>query len=241
MRVLRVARPEFLEHYWHYKPGQHVAAFGPTQRAGKTQLLFELLQATLRPGLTPIAFSMKPRDRTAARWTRELGFKEVATWPPPVRMPWQERPAGYTLWPRHTYDPDVDNENLRGEFRKGMLHGYKKGRHILMLDEIHGICGELALTEDLLAILTRGGGMGCGAWLATQKPSGTHQAPLPGFVFNCPYHFFLAPDNDHRNRSRYAELSGGIDPDFIDRTTLQLQRFEFLYLNADGEMAIVGA
>lgn len=254
MRVLRLDRQDFLDHYWNYKPGQHVAAFGPTQRAGKTHLMFQLLAAAGRPDLRTTAFSMKPKDRTVARWSRQLEFKEVPSWPPPPRWPWQDKPPGYMLWPRHTMDPGVDNLHIGTEFRRAILDGYKRGNTILFLDEIYGMLAELTvpdnrkqngirrgLQEELLAVLTRGGGMGCGAWLATQKPSGTQQTSLPGFVFNSPYHFFLAPDNEQRNRRRYAELAGGIDPALIERTTLQLQRFEFLYLNADGEMAIISA
>jgi hypothetical protein len=239
MRVLRLERQEFLDHYWHYKPGEHVAAFGPTQRAGKTHLLFQLAQATVRPNLPAVAFCMKPVDRTVARWSKTLGFKEVPDWPP-VQAPWQ-KPPGYTLWPRHTMDPAVDNPHLREVFRRGMLDGYKRGNRILFLDEIFGIIGELGLTEELLAILTRGGGGGCGGWLATQKPSGTQQVSMPGFVFNCPTHFFLAPDNDSRNRRRYAELGGGADPELIEYLTRYgLKKYEFLYLNADGEMVVIG-
>lgn len=240
MRALRLDRQEFLDHYWRYSPGEHVAAFGPTQRAGKTFLMFQLLRASLRPDVRTTAFCMKPADKTVAAWSDALAFKETPTWPPPPRWPWQDKPPGYTLWPRHTYDNDVDNPHLRAEFRKGMLDGYKRGRSILFLDEIFGIVGELGLSEELLMILTRGGGMGCGAWIATQKPSGTQQVSLPGFIFNCPTHMFLAPDNDKRNRRRYSELAGGVDPELIERETLQLQKYEFLYLNANGEMAVIG-
>lgn len=239
MRVLRLERDEFLRRYWRYKPGEHVAAFGPTQRAGKTHLLWQLLQATPREGIQTTAFVMKPRDPTVSRWSSELGFREVPTWPP-ATWPWQRR-REFTLWPHHTMDPERDNPHLRDVFRRGMLDGYRRGRSILMLDEIYGIVAELGLTDELLAILTRGGGMGCGAWMATQKPSGTQQASLPGFVFNCPTHMFLAADNDKRNRRRYSELSGGVDPEVIERNVLSLRRYEFLYINASGEMAIVGA
>lgn len=253
MRVLRLDRQDFLENYWSYRPGEHVIAFGPTQRAGKTHLLFQLLQQSVRPDIRTTAFCMKPRDRTVAKWSQALGFKEVPSWPPPPKWPWQEKPAGYTLWPRHTMNPAIDNRHIGGQFRDAMLDGYKRGRSILFLDEIYGICAELkvpdetkpgsyrkGLTEELLAIVTRGGGMGCGAWMATQKPSGTQQASLPGFVFNCPTHMFLAPDNDKRNRRRYGELAGGVDPELIEAQTLGLNRYEFLYLNASGQMAIIG-
>jgi hypothetical protein len=240
MRVLHLPRDEFLRHYWSYKAGEHVAAFGPTVRAGKTHLLFQVLAATNRDQLQTTAFCMKPRDKTVARFSKALDFKEIPDWPP-VEWPWKKS-AGHTLWPRHTMDPATDNAHISKVFRRGMLDGYKRGNSILFLDEIYGIVGELGLTEELLAILTRGGGMGCGAWIACQKPSGTQQVPLPGFIFNCPVHVFLAPDNDRRNRRRYGELAGGVDPDIIEAETLRLNRFEFLYLNtARGELAVIGA
>lgn len=240
MQVLRLDRQDFLTRYWKYKPGEHVATFGPTQRAGKTHLMFQLLAAARRPDVRTTAFCMKPRDKTVARWSEALDFKETATWPPPVRLPWQDKPAGHTLWPRHTMDPSIDNPHIQQEFRKGMLDGYARGQTTLFLDEIYGICGELHLTEELMAIVTRGGGMGCGAWMACQKPSGTQQVSLPGFIFNCPTHMFLSQDNDKRNRRRYSELAGGVDPDLIERETLRLGKYEFLYLNASGEMAVIG-
>jgi hypothetical protein len=239
MRVQQIPRNDFLTDYWPglYKPGDHVAAFGPTVRAGKTHLLFQLLGATNREALRTTAFCMKPRDRTVSRWSKALDFKEIPEWPP-AEFPWA-KPRSYLLWPRHTGDPDIDNPHLRRHFRAAMLDGYRRGNSILFLDEIFGIVGELDLTKELLAIVTRGGGMGCGAWIASQKPSGTQQVSMPGFIFNCPSHFFLSQDNDKRNRRRYSELAGGVDPALIERETLRLGKFEFLYLNASGELAIV--
>lgn len=239
MAILRVPRDEFLSDYWDYRPGEHVALFGPTQRAGKTHLGFQLLQAANRPSLDATVFCMKPRDRTVARWSSSLEFKETPVWPPRKHW-WETEPEGYTLWPRHSFDPQADNEHIKAEFRKGMLDGYKNGNSILFLDEVYGIVAELGLTDELLAILTRGGGMGCGAWIASQKPSGTQQASLPGFIFNCPTHMFLANDNDKRNRARYGELAGGFDPRMIEDVSLGLRKYEFLYLNSAGYLCIVG-
>jgi hypothetical protein len=52
---------------------------------------------------------------------------------------------------------------------------------------------------------------------------------------------FLAPDNDQRNRTRYGELAGGFDPREIEHITLGLNRYEFLYLNANGQMCTISA
>lgn len=240
--ALRLDRAEFLTRYWPglYQPGQHVITFGPTQRAGKTHLMFQLLAATRQPQHRTV-FCMKPIDPTVSRWTEGLGYRETPVWPPGPRWPWQQRPPGYTLWPRFTMDPDIDEPHVRAVFREAMLDRYKRGRSILFLDEIYGICAELGLSKELLTIVTKGGGGGTGAWMATQKPSGTQQAPLPGFVFNNPTHFFLGPDNEVRNRKRYADLAGGLGTDFIEYHVLSLKRYEFLYINADGESAIIGA
>jgi energy-coupling factor transporter ATP-binding protein EcfA2 len=239
--VTRFAREEFFADRFDYRPGQHVLAVGPTQRSGKTQLLFTALQSVMPTESAITAFCMKPRDRTAAAWTEALGFQEIPAWPP-RRRPLQQAPPGVTLWPRHTFDPAIDDEHIGDEFRKGMLAGYKNGNTILFLDEIYGILAELGLVKELNAILTRGQGMGCGAWMATQKPSGTQQAGMPGFVFNSPTHMFLAPDNVAANRKRYGELAGDFDPAEVEDITLhQLRAFEFLYLHAAGHMCIVGA
>lgn len=241
MTITRLDREDFLLNYWPglYHAGEHVFLIGPTQRAGKTHLGFQLLDAADKTGLSTTVFSMKPRDKTVAGFATDFGYKETPTWPP-VKHFWEEKPPAYVLWPKHTFDVDKDNEHLRNEFRKAMTAGYKNGNSILFLDEIYGICAELNLTSDLLAILTRGGGMGCSAWMACQKPGGTQGHSLPGFAFNSPTHMFLANDNDARNRARYSELAGGHDPKEVEQTTLGLNRYEFLYLNADGSKAIVG-
>lgn len=239
--AVRIDREEFRENYFDYRPGEHVLLIGPTQRAGKTHLGWQLLQSALRPSLRASAFCMKPRDRTVAHWQRELEFKETPTWPPPMRRFWEQKPPGHTLWPRHTFDPTSDDPHLRGELRKLMLSSYKRGDCILWLDEIYGLIAELGLQKELLALLTRGGVMNCGVWMATQKPSGTQAAGIPGFVFNSPTHMFLSKDNVRQNRQRYGDLAGDFDPKLVERITLELRPYEFLYLHAAGHMCVVGA
>jgi hypothetical protein len=242
MTLLRLDRDEFLEDYWPglYKPGHHVLTLGPTQRAGKTHLNFQLLGAVPHSSLDTTVFCFKPQDKTVSRWTRELGFKETARWPP--RKPWlsSQEPPGYTLWPKHTFDPQADNERISKIFRSAMLDHYASGNSILFLDEVYGLCAELGLQEELIAILSRGSGMGCGAWIASQRGAGTQQGSLPSFIWSQPYHYFLAKSAHKQDRQKYADMAGDHDPAFIEATTLGLQRYEFLYLNADGHAAVVG-
>jgi hypothetical protein len=241
MSLTRIDRDEFLEDYWPglYQAGQHALILGPTQRAGKTHLSMQLMNAAT-PHVRKVLLCMKPKDKTVAGWTGKLGYKEVSAWPPLKRL-WQSEPPGYTVWPKHTFNPDIDEAHLRDVFRRTILDCYAKGNSLLNLDEIYGLCVELGLTKEIIAVLTRGGGMGCGAFVCSQRPSGTQQGSIPGPVLSQPYHIFLANESDARQRQRYGEISGGFDPEFINATTLNLRRYEFLYLNADSQSAIVGA
>src|SRR4051812_22429560 len=64
--VQTFTRPEFLRERWNYENGEHVAIFGPTQIAGKTRLMFDLLEATDTQGLVrpPVMLVAKPKDKT---------------------------------------------------------------------------------------------------------------------------------------------------------------------------------
>jgi hypothetical protein len=241
MSLLRLDRAEFLEDYWPglHKAGHHVLTLGPTQRAGKTHLNFQLLDALPHNQLDTTVFCFKPKDRTVARWTEQLGFRETPQWPPRKRL-FSDDPPGYTLWPPHSFDPQKDNERIAGIFRKAMLDHYSRGNAILFLDEVYGLCAELGLQEELIAILSRGAGMGVGAWIASQRGAGTQQGSLPGFIWSQPYHYFLAKSSHKQDRQKYADMAGDHDPAFIEATTLGLKQYEFLYLNADGNAAIVG-
>ena len=184
---------------------------------------------------------MKPKDETVASFTEKAGFREIQAWPPRKKL-WETKPSGYTLWPHQTMvDVDKDNAHLREEFRKGITQNYARGDCILFLDEVYGLTADLGLGKELNAVLTRGRAMGCGAFMATQKPSGTPGYPLPGFVFNSPTHMFLSNDNVKANRDKYADLAGGHDPKEIESITLSLPKYNFLYLNADGQKAVIGA
>jgi hypothetical protein len=182
---------------------------------------------------------MKPRDKTVAGWSKTLGFREVSDWPPRKKL-FQSEPAGYTVWPKFTFDPDKDNAHMKDVFRRTILDCYAHGNSILNLDEVYGLCVELGLSNEVISVLTRGGGMGCGAYVCSQRPSGTQQGSLPGPVLSQPYHIFLANESDARQRQRYGEISGGFDPDMINAVTLGLPKYHFLYLNADGNAAIIG-
>src|ERR1700734_899191 len=104
MGLARFSRREFFGERWDYQPGEQVFIIQPSQ-GGKTRFMYDLMMAPPHRN-PPVALVMKPRDPTPALMTAKHGWKEIRTWPPPRRMPWSERPPGYTLWPRHTLSLD---------------------------------------------------------------------------------------------------------------------------------------
>jgi hypothetical protein len=210
----RIDRATFLAEVWDYQPGEHVLFSEPTQQ-GKTHLAFQLLERSHHPR-PPVVLIMKPRDATPAAWIRTLGYREVQQWPP---RPSMLTPPGFALWPRHEMSLDKaslerTNANLAAQFRRALLDAYKTGDRVIFADEIYGLLAELELQDELMALWTRGSGMGAGLWSATQKASGTTQASIPGHAFNSPVHLFLGYDPDKRARDRASEI-GGVDPRFV--------------------------
>lgn len=233
------ALDEFRDRRFGYKGGNHVAFFGATGIAGKTTLGFSLLDSVVSEEMPATVLCMKHRDRVVARFTRRLGFREVPTWPPKPLLkemgPWGEKPRGYTLWPRQSLtNVEADNAHLAAEFEKALVHNRLHTPSITFADEIYGLMAELELRKLLTAIVTRDSIAGHGMWYATQKPSGTQGVSMPGFLFNSAEHMFLAKDGDERNRARYGEIACGISPASIERETLKLEPFSWLYIRRTG-------
>jgi hypothetical protein len=228
-----IPRAEFLDDYWDYRPGEHVTIIGPTG-CGKTWLGYELLDRSVSERLPAVMMVMKPRDATAKAFTKRLRFRTVRAWPPLPSI-WQPgKPRGYTLWPKHSYDPERDDYNLWKTFRAGILDSYKKGKRILFADEAYGLCAELRLEKELITVWSRGRSMGTGLWAATQRP--TH---VPLWAYSQAEHLFLFRDPDKRARERYAEI-GGVDPAVVLYATDQLAEYECLYIRRrGGVMAIL--
>lgn len=228
--IRRFSRGEFFRRRWKYNRGEHLALIAPTQD-GKTTLAFQLLQHTVKPGLPATVLVMKPRDPVPAAWTRHLGYQETPTWPPRKPMPWQEKPPGYTLWPRHTFVVEADNAHITAEFDKAIRHAYRNGNCILFADEVYGLVAELdGLTDSLIAMWSRGGGMGAGLWTATQRPAGSQGHGIPGHMYSNTTHLFLSRDPDAVSRRRYGEI-GGVDPALLSDAVMRLRKYEFLYVH----------
>ena len=237
----------FRRRHFAYEPGHHVGIFGPTQIAGKSTLCFALQEAVVTPEMPAIVLNMKHQDRVIAHWTRRLGYREIPSWPPVRKVseipPFGEKPRGYTLWPPQTLtDVEADNERLEREFKKAITYNRGHTPSITIANELYGLLAELNLRTLTTAVVTRDSVAGHGLWYESQKPSGTQGISIPGFFFNSAEHMFLAKDGEERNRQRYGEIACGIDPREIERQTLALDPYSWLYIRRSGpQWAIVDA
>jgi hypothetical protein len=233
--LVRLTREEFLEDYWDYRPGQHVAIIEPTG-GGKTHLKYQLLARAMKqnPHLSVRVTIPKRRDAGTAAWNAALGLKEIPTWPPPQRAPWQPRPPGYALWPRHLngspgQDPDAvlaaDRAHVERQLKACAQDSYQNGNCIHDADDIFVQAVILGMNEFFSEMWTMGGVMGCGVWGMNQKPSGTREGSVNSFFYNSPKHLFLGQDNDERNRDRFGEI-GGVDRKYVSGIVQNLEVHE---------------
>lgn len=228
--VVRFGRSEFLEKYWTYKPGEHLTMLAPTQN-GKTTTAFDLLAHLPKQEKPPVVLVMKPRDKTVTACVKKVGFRTIRSWPP-IPTPWQV-PKGYVLWPKHSFDPDRDDEVLSREFRKAITAAYAGGDRIVMADETYGLINELGLHKLITAVHSRGAGMGVGIWCMTQKP--TH---IGTWAYSQAEHLFLGHDPDKRARDRFAEI-GGVDPDIVKHYVANLKKYEWFYIRRTGPVMCI--
>ena len=77
MVLTHLARDEFVNDYFDYRPGQHVAFIEPTG-GGKTRLKYQLLRQAMRqqPQLEIRATIPKRRDAEASAWNAALGLRK---------------------------------------------------------------------------------------------------------------------------------------------------------------------
>ncbi len=238
-RATTVPRAEFLSHLWDYHPGEHVSFIAPTQW-GKTTLAKQLLDATANENLQAVILVIKPRDGVVREWTREPNYKLVRSWPPGPWARYVNEPSGFVLWPRHTFDPDVDNPRIKTEFRKAILDSYRKGNRVVFADEVWGLVEpSIGLGQELTTVWTRGASSegktaGCGLWGATQRP-----AWVPLAMYSQVEHLFLGNIPDSRDRRRLRDFGGEISPEFIESNVMHLRKYEWLYIRRTGPHACI--
>lgn len=227
----RIPRQEFLTRYWDYRAGEHVTMLAPTQN-GKTTFSFDLLANVPPQKNLPVMLVMKPRDETVSRGIERLKYRRIQSWPPPpsirdmLRL--RERPRGWALWPRPTFNLRRDRAVQRYQFEKCLLDCYAKGDRIIVADETFGLVDRLGLDDEITDIHTQGAGMGVGLWCMTQKP--TH---IGRWAYSQAVHLFLGRDPDRQSRQRFSEI-GGIDSELVERYVMSLEKYEWLYICRNG-------
>ncbi|MFC9596276.1 hypothetical protein ACFTUC_41605 [Streptomyces sp. NPDC056944] len=178
---------------------------------------------------------MKPRDKTATKFARQSKHRIVRDWPPSKAAElWRpERPAGYVLWPRHRFDPELDDYEHAQIFRRAILDSYKTGRRIVFGDETYSLAAELGLAREMVTVWTKGRSMECAMWGATQRPWGAPQQ-----MYSQAEHLFLSYSPDKRDHDRYGEI-GGIDPHLVARAVRELPRYWWLYIRREDRVMCV--
>lgn len=238
-----IPRDEFRTRRWVYGAGQHVVFAGPTQRAGKTTLAFELLEYTATPDMPAYVAVSKPRDKVTTEKGAALGYRRVDTYPFPPKFKEllkEGKPSGYLIWP-DMRDPDtamINAQLVTSKLIDGIYADGAKGKQaILMLDDTVTKSKVLGLDRQMVMVITMSGAMGIGGWFFVQKPSDAGKAAL--WSYPNAEHVFISKDPVKRNRLYYADI-GGFDSNEISRIVLSLKAFQFLYLErTHGYMCIV--
>ena len=227
-----INRADFLTRYWRYKSGQHVTILGRTG-SGKTRLGYQLLEQTATPRLPVANLVVKPRDNTARDFGAQLGLTTVRTWPPPPN-PFRRRGPGWNVWPRHVFDPDIDDDHQWEVFRAAILDSYKRGHRIVYIPDVTTLTRQLnhsehrrTLNKEVETGLSKGRAMDAGFWLDDQRP-----AWLTSLAYSSADHLFLAYEPDARYRKRFDEI-GGIDAKIVAEAVMRLPRFHFLYIRRE--------
>lgn len=209
---------------------------GPTG-CGKTTLMLDMLPhalegaAGLSPAVRGTVLVMKPRDATVTRMMVKHRGGMTRRWPP---LPRPRMPAWWALWPKLRGDFGEDDAEMTALFRRCLLTEYRRGNAIIVVDEVYGITHELGLSDEMVAIWSRGRSMGTSVWAATQRP-----AWVPLSFYSEAMHLLLWRSNDDRAVKRYAEI-GSVNPRVLAAEVAALARHECVYVcNRDGTACVV--
>lgn len=233
IEIAEFTREEFVEWRFHYNAGDHVTFIAPTDY-GKTTLCMQLLEHVVSPKLPVWNLAGKKKDKAMTEWTKRMGFRLSKSFPLAPSLTAPRKPSGYTIWPPHTGNEDIDDPLHTETFRRVIRNCAAKGNCVINLDEF-GEFKELGLDKTTRAVHRRGRSNGVGLWGGIQGP--THAET---HAYSQAQHLFLGNVPDRRHQIRFGEI-GGVDPDLVRQIVVQLPDFTWLYLRRRGRvMCIVG-
>src|ERR1700722_15106753 len=208
MRVTHLERQDFLDSYLDIRPGAHVNLISPTG-GGKSHFAYQMLGKCMQshPGQRYVSLMPKPSDSTTSRFGEALGLRELDTWPIPPRWPWQSKPPGFVLWPKHVRDEDQNREHLSGQFSESLNDQYFDGHSTTLIDDAYLIGVMYGLNPLLDRHWVAGRSSGAGLITCLQKPAGPVSGAVSSFAYDSPTHLFFGRDNDERNLKRISEIS----------------------------------
>lgn len=229
-----IPREEFIRHYWHYQPGEHATFAGPSGW-GKTRLMNDLLAVTATQRLQALVLCMKHRDASTSKLIRETdGFARATQWPPTAVERLKSRNVrGWVLWPKLNHEPDRDADKLYHEFRKGYLESLKRGRRIIVCDDMIALAKWLGLGSEIQYLYWNGRSDMCGIWGAIQRP-----AHAPGEAYSQSHHIFMANSPEKRDRDRYREI-GGVSSETVEYNLGRMTKFQWLYVHRESGGCVI--
>lgn len=99
----------------------------------------------------------------------------------------------------------------------------------MFADEAHELQHELKMKAECEAVWMRGRALKCGMWALAQRSAYNSM-----HMYNAPNHLFLFNDNDRRNRQRFGEIGGIVEPRLVEDVTRNLDFYQVLYINRRG-------
>lgn len=210
----------FLNEYFKWYQGEHVALLGPTG-SGKTTLAQWILP--LRSYVVVLA--TKPADKTLEAFGKRNGYKVLQKWKRgnPSKNPRR------ILWPDAR---DLQSAALqRREFFRALSEIYRDGSWCVYMDELWFMGKELKLEHEVKIFLQQSRSNDISLVCSTQRP-----AFVPLEVYDQSTHLFFWRDNDERNLSRLSGISYR-SAALVRELVANLERHEVLYVNVvTGEM-----
>ncbi len=227
-------RDELVE---RWKPGEHISVFGPTGR-GKTTAALALVEER-----DPVIVLVTKRRERMVRELERKGWQVVRS-AGELRAATRRgffsgyfadgRPRRLVLWSSPPGSIRVRRAKQAEDVRRALDALYAAGRWTVVLDEAFYVSKTLKLATELEILWHEGRSSGLSLVACSQRPS-----YLPLSAYSAPTYFLLFPSNDPADARKLSEIGGGVDARDIRGELQRLDRFEFLFVAAHEQPAVL--